>query len=137
MADAGGERSWTGPGLALTINRNATSHLACAAQVETDFHRATAFLGGAQLGTSFYYGSGRDPVPGRFFAKVLAGVVKDGLGGFHPASQGGVGADVLLSRTRAVGLRWEVGYELVAGAVPEQHNGRAAIGLIFGPRLHP
>jgi hypothetical protein len=49
------------PSLALAIGGNVTSHLAAAAQVETDFHQATAFLGGAQVSTDFYYGSGHNP----------------------------------------------------------------------------
>jgi hypothetical protein len=53
----------------------------------------------------------------------------------YPVGQVGVGADVLLSRTRPVGLRWEAGYELIAAARPGRDNGRVAIGLIFGPHL--
>jgi hypothetical protein len=133
VAGSGRDRNWTGPGLALTIDRNAGAHLAAAAQVETELRHAATVLGGAQVSTGFYYGSGRDPMPGRFFARVLAGV-KSTPGEMHPASQVGVGADVLLSRTRPVGLRGEVGYDLIAGAIPT-HNGRVAIGLLFGPHL--
>ena len=135
IAKAGGDRRWTGPGLALAIDRNATPHLAASVQVETDFHHKTAVLGGARVTTGFYYGSGRDPVPGRFFARALAGVVNGAFDGMHPAGQVAGGADVMLSRTRAVGLRWEVGYELTPGGVQGHTNGRVAIGLILGPRL--
>ena len=135
LAKAGGDRRWTGPGLALAIDRNATPHLAASVQVETDFHHKTAVLGGARVTTGFYYGSVRDPVPGRFFARALAGVVNGAFDGMHQAGQVAGGADVMLSRTRAVGLRWEVGYELTPGGVQGHTNGRVAIGLILGPRL--
>ena len=64
VADPDGKGSWSGPALALGINRNISAHLAAAAQVETDLRHPTAYLGGAQLSTRFYYGGGRGPVPG-------------------------------------------------------------------------
>jgi hypothetical protein len=134
---SGGDRTWGGPGLALTIDRNASPHLAAAVQVETDFHHATGFLGGARVATGCYHGSGRDPVPGRFFARVLAGAVNGQFAGVHPAGQVAIGADVRLSRTRPVGLRWEVGYELTAGKVPGHANGRLAIGTVPGVGAPP
>ena len=139
VPDATTERKWIGPGLALTIDRSVTPYLAAAVQVETDLHHVTGFLSGAQVSTPFYYGSARDPVPGRFFGRALTGAVTDELGAGHPAAQLSGGADVLLSRARAIGLRWEVGYQLMAGAgaAPGHADGRAAIGLLFGPRLNP
>jgi hypothetical protein len=139
VPDATTDRKWIGPGLALTVDRSVTPYLAAAVQVETDLHRMTGFLSGAQVSTRFYYGSARDPVPGRFFGRALTGAVKDEFGIGHPAAQLSGGADVLLSRAHAIGLRWEVGYQLMAGAgpTPGGGRGRAAIGLIFGPRLRP
>ncbi|HTM34172.1 MAG TPA: hypothetical protein VL263_22835 [Vicinamibacterales bacterium] len=139
IPDGAADRRWIGPGFALTIDRGVTPYLAAAVQVETDLHHLTGFLSGAQVSTPFYYGSARDPVPGRFFGRALTGAVTDELGAGHPAAQLSGGADVLLSRARAIGLRWEVGYQLMAGAgaAPGHADGRAAIGLLFGPRLNP
>ena len=77
----------------------------------------------------------RDRVPGRFIGRLLAGVVAGESGVVRPAGQIGAGADILVSRTRGVGVRWEAGYELIAGAVLRHVNGRLAIGLVFGPHL--
>lgn len=136
VTDAGSNRRWTGPGVSVTIDRYLTRQLAVAGEVETDGHDATAFLGGAQVSTGFYYGSSRDPVPGRFFGRVLAGVRNSSLAGVQPSGQIAAGTDILLSRTRPIGLRWEAGYDLNAGAVVRHATGRVAVGLIFGPRLH-
>lgn len=135
MGDARVDRTWMGPEVSVSIGRHVSRQVAAAAQVETDFDRSATVLGGVQLGTDFFYGSGRDRVPGRFFGRVLAGVVTGEPGGVHPACQIGAGADILVSRTRGIGVRWEAGYELVAGAVPRHVNGRLAIGLVFGPHL--
>jgi len=139
VPDGAADRKWIGRGFALTIDRGVTPYLAAAVQVETDLHHVTGFLSGAQVSTPFYYGSARDPVPGRFFGRALTGAVSDEFGVGHPAAQLSGGADVLLSRARAIGLRWEVGYQLMAGpgAEPGHANGRVAVGLLIGPRLHP
>lgn len=139
MVGANGERRWSSPGLAVTVDRTVSRHLAAAVQVETDFRDAIALLGGVQMSTGFYYGSSRDPVPGRFFARTLAGVARDGSEARRPAGQLVAGADILLSRTHPVGLRWEVGYDLSPGAAAGAANGRVAIGLLLGrcvPRHH-
>ena len=129
------DRTWRDPNVSVSIGRHVSRQVAAAAQVETGFDRSATVLGGLQLGTDFFYGSGRDPVPGRFFGRVLAGVVTGDPRGVHPACQVGGGADILVSRTRGIGVRWEAGYEFIAGGVPQHVNGRLAIGLVFGPRL--
>jgi hypothetical protein len=135
--NARGDRKWMSPDLSVSIGRRVSPYLAAAAQVETDFHHSAAVLGGAQLSTDFFYGNSRDPVPGRFIGRALAGIVTGDSGAVHPACQLAVGADILISRTRGIGARWEAGYELIAGGVPHHANGRLAIGLVFGPHLHP
>ena len=135
--NAQAHRPWMGPDLSLSLGRHVSRHVAAAAQVETNFDRLTSLLGGVQLGTDFFYGTGRDRVPGRFIGRVLAGVIAGESGVVHPAGQIGAGADILVSRTRGLGVRWEAGYELIAGAVPRHVNGRLAIGLVFGPHLRP
>src|SRR5262249_30307818 len=73
-ASAGALKHWTGPGFALAVNGNLTENVAIATSVEKISQGRAAVLAGLQLSTTFFYGSGRDPVPGRFFAKALAGV---------------------------------------------------------------
>jgi hypothetical protein len=134
MGNARVDRTWMGPDVNVSLARHVTRQVAAAAQVETDFDRSTTVLGGVQLGTDFVYGNGRDRVPGRFIGRVLAGVVSAESGGLHPACQLAAGADILIGRTRGIGVRWEAGYELIAGG-PHHANGRLAIGLVFGPHL--
>jgi hypothetical protein len=72
-----GQHDWTGPGLSLVANANLTRHVALAVEANT-FDGQTTLLAGARLGTDFYYGSSRDPVPGRFVGRVLIGSVASG-----------------------------------------------------------
>lgn len=134
-ATAGADRVWTGPGFSLGVNGNVSEHVAIATGVEKFAHGGGVVLGGLQFSTSFYYGSGRDPVPGRFFAKALVGVTGAGSLQTRGAGQIDVGADILLSRTKPVGLRWEVGYDVIPGDPIHHAYGRVAVGLVFGPRI--
>jgi hypothetical protein len=133
-ADAGADLTWSGPGFSVAVDGNVSDHLAITTSVEKDAQPGAAALAGVQLSTGFYYGNNRDPVPGRFFAKLLVGAMGAGTDAAHSAGQVDVGADILLSRSRGVGLRWEVGYDVVSGD-EHQAYGRAAIGVVFGPRL--
>ena len=72
-ATAGALTHWTGPGFSLTVNGNVNGNVAIASSVEKFSEGRAAVLAGLQLSTSFYYGSGRDATPGRFFAKFLVG----------------------------------------------------------------
>jgi hypothetical protein len=135
-AVTGVDQHWSGPALSVGIDVKVTNNLAVAAQGETDFKNARTLLAGAQMSTGFYYGNNRDPVPGRFFGRVLFGGASGaGYSGMRAAMQLAGGADILLSRSKGVGLRWEAGYEFLFGDVPHHANGRVAIGLIFGPHL--
>lgn len=127
--------SWTGPGLALGIAGNITHGIAAAATIERFRGRASTVLGGAQFSTDFFYGSGRDPVPGRFFGKVMAGSSLVGATRGAPAVHLGAGADLLLSRTLPIAVRGEVGYRLLLRDAPHRVGGTAAIGLLFGPHV--
>ena len=131
----GTDRSWTGLGCSLTVNGNISDRFALAGQAETCVGHATTVLGGVQVSTGFYYGNNRDPVPGRFFARALVGAVAGHTTDTRTAAQVGGGADVLLSRTHGVGVRWEVGYEFAPSDEGHRSGGRVAIGLIFGPHL--
>jgi len=130
-ATAGAQRVWTGPGFSLGVNGNVSEHAAIASGVEKFAQGGVALLTGIQLSTAFYYGSGRDPVPGRFFAKFLAGASSGGSGHTRGVGQFDVGADVLLGPSKPIGFRWEVGYDIVPGDPVHHAYGRVAIGFIL------
>jgi hypothetical protein len=134
-ANAGALTHWTGPGFSLTVNGNVSGNVAITSSVEKFSAGRAAVLAGLQLSTSFYYGSGRDATPGRFFAKFLAGVSGVGSTDVRGAGQLDVGADILLSTRKPVGFRWEVGYDFIPGDPLHHAYGRAAVGLVFGPRI--
>jgi len=134
-ATAGALKHWTGPGFSLAVNGNLSENVAIATSVERTSQGRAAVLAGLQLSTSFFYGSGRDPTPGRFFAKFLAGVSGAGSTEIRGAGQFDVGADILLSKSKPVGIRWEVGYDIIPGDPVHHAYGRAAVGLVFGPRI--
>jgi hypothetical protein len=133
-ASAGADPTWIGPGVSVTVDRNVGDHLAVTTSVDKDRQPGATALAGVQLSTRFYYGNGRDPVPGRFFARLMIGAAGTGSGA-RGAGRFEVGADILLSRSHAVGLRWEVGYDVVPSEENHPANGRAAIGIVLGPRL--
>lgn len=134
-ATAGALKHWTGPGFSLAVNANVNGNVAITSSVERLSEGRAAVLAGLQLGTTFYYGSGRDSTPGRFFAKLLAGVSGVGSTTVRRAGQVDVGADILLSTTKPIGFRWEVGYDLIPGDPLHHVYGRAAFGLVFGPGI--
>lgn len=121
-------------GLALGVNGNINARFAVATEIETYFHGSPTALGGAQVSTSFFYGSGRDPVPGRFFGKLLGGVASNGVTR-APALHVGGGGEVLLSRTAPIALQWEIGYRIIGATIGPRINGVAAIGFVCGPHL--
>ena len=129
-----GQRDWTGPGLSLVANRNLSRNVALAAAA-TFFDGQSSLLGGARLSTDFYYGSSRDPAPGRFVGRVLIGSVAVDRATSHLGVQIGGGADVLFKHPRGIGLHWEVGYRIVPAAKVHRDAGYAEIGFIVGPRL--
>jgi hypothetical protein len=135
IATSGDEkRTWSGPAAALVVDGNVSPHLALATSIETRSGPGIGALIGCQISTGYFYGNNRDPVPGRFFGKLLAGVSRTRGNSAHPAGQFDVGADILLSRSGAVAFRWEVGYEITLADEPHAVNGRAALGLVFGGR---
>jgi hypothetical protein len=128
--------TWTGPGLSVEGNVNVSKHYAVASRVETYFDgRIAAALAGAQINTAIYYANNRDPFPGRFFAKALAGAARDSFGVTRPALYIGVGADGLLFGQRGIGLHWDTGWEVVPGDPLRRVRGRVGIGLIVGPHV--
>lgn len=129
-----GQRDWTGPGLSLTAHGNLNDHLALVGAAETFFDGRTSVLGGARLSSGFFYGNNRDPIPGRYFAKVLVGSVAIDGSRSHAGAEIGGGADVMF-HARGVCLHWEVGFKIVPGAPSRQGAGYVEIGVIFGPRL--
>lgn len=79
-------------------------------------------------------GADRDQVPGRFFARTLAGVARDGSEARRPAGQLVAGADILLSRTHPVGLRWEVGAGRFHAIIVGTRACKASDGSLQGSR---
>jgi hypothetical protein len=71
---------------------------------------------------------------GAGFSVAVDGNVSDHLAITTSVEKDAQPGDILLSRSRGVGLRWEVGYDVVSGD-EHQAYGRAAIGVVFGPRL--
>lgn len=134
-ATAGALKHWTGPGFALSVNGNLNDNLAVATSVEKISQGRAAVLAGLQLSTAFFYGSGRDPTPGRFFVKFLAGVSGAGSPQLRGTGQFDVGADILISTSKPIGVRLEVGWDLVPGDPLHHTYGRAAVGFVFGPRI--
>jgi hypothetical protein len=90
---------------------------------------------GAQVSTAFHYANNRDSVPGRFFAKALAGAARDSFGVTRPALYFGAGADVILFGRRGIGLHWDTGWEVVPGDPRRRARGRVGIGLVVGPHV--
>jgi hypothetical protein len=129
-----GNGHWIGPALSAGLDLNLDAHLSLAAELETIAHRAVTRLAGIRLSTGFFFGNERDPVPGRFFLRAMAGTAGASEGGTRGAAEIGGGADVLRSRTAPIGLHWEVGGRLFPGA-PRGADGYARIGVVFGPRL--
>lgn len=132
IATSGDEkRTWSGPAVALVVDGNVSQHLAVATSIETRSEAGIGALIGCQISTGYFYGNNRDPVAGRFFGKLPAGVSRTRGNSAHPAGQFDVGADILLSRSGAVAFRWEVGYEITLAGDADAVNGRAALGLVF------
>jgi hypothetical protein len=131
---SGAQVRWSGPGFSLAVDGNVTRNVAVAAGVERFTQGGLAWLAGLQLSTAFEYGSGRDPVPGRYFAKFLAGVSSGGSVQTRGIGQIDVGADILTT-LRPLGVRFEAGYDIVPGDPIHHAYGRVAIGFIFGPRI--
>ena len=130
--------TWTGPGLSVEVNANVSKQYAVASRVETYFDGGmAAALAGAQVSTGLHYANKRDSFPGRFFAKALAGAVRDSFGAMRPALYIGAGADALLFARRGIGLHWDAGWEVVPGDPRRPVRGRVAIGLIVGPHVQP
>jgi hypothetical protein len=132
---AGGDGTWTGPGLSLDVNANLSKRLALATRVETYFDGTLSALAGAQVSGDFLYANSRDPGPGRFFAKALAGVVRERSGVTRPAFHVGAGADGILSGRRGIGFHWDAGWEIVPGSPYRRFRGRVAMGVIIGPHV--
>src|SRR5262245_12267294 len=94
----GGERKWKGPGQAIEFNANVNVRFSVATIVETYFDGTVAALAGVQVCPNMH-----DPLPTRFFAKALAGAVRERSGGTRPALYLGAGADTILIGTRGLG----------------------------------
>jgi hypothetical protein len=126
---------WTISGGDVSLTRNITGR----AGVELHALRTigTTWLWiGPRLNTGFFYGSERDPVPGRFFVEAAAGASVAGRDGrARAALLLGAGADLMIAPRHGVSLRWElIGHTRSSDPV-DSSRGQLVVGLLFGPRV--
>jgi hypothetical protein len=110
-------------GAVASIAGNLTRHVAILGEACTSAE-GTSLLAGGRVGTSFYY-DGKPPVPGRFFAQIMAG---------RSIVQPGVGADVILLPRTGISLHWSVDYRWIHGGAPDRSGARLVVGILVGPR---
>jgi hypothetical protein len=133
--NASGQERWSPAGLAVSVTRNVTDRVGLGFQAARTA-RALSALAGPRLNSGFFYGSERDPIPGRFFLELLAGAAVRGVdGATRPAVQTGAGVDLLIAPSHGVSLRWELAYHTASGDPADRSNYRFMIGVLFGPRI--
>jgi hypothetical protein len=114
------------PGVALDVAHGFNDVWAVEGRVSGVDHRSIG--AGLRVSTPFYYGSSRDPVPGRFFAHVLTGPGRKG-GWAGTEVLVGAGAEVLLSRHAPIGLHWELDGRRVLDA--QRWTTEFALGVVI------
>jgi hypothetical protein len=145
IRSTGDTRRWRRAGFDLAAMVKLSDRLHVVVRIEPPSGTGKALLAGARLSTPFFYGSDRDPTPGRFFLQILIGRASPAVSGGGPIGRAieavgaldvGGGADVLISRVYPIAVHWQTGYRV---GVPRLHGaeGRVEIGLLFGPRLRP
>jgi len=129
-----GGTHWTAAGADVSLTRNVTEHAG------VEFHvlrtiRTTWLWVGPRLNTGFFYGSGRDPIPGRFFVELAGGAsVTGGDGRTRPAATLGAGTDLMIAPRRGVSLRWELIGHTPSADPLDPSRYQFVVGLLFGPR---
>lgn len=114
------------------MSANLTNILAITSEVSTS-EDGVALLAGGRVSTGFWY-DGRPPVPGRFFAQVMAGRQRGHVETAGTIVQPGVGADVIVLPHSGISLHWSLDYKFVAGAPQERSGARLVVGIVIGPR---
>jgi hypothetical protein len=114
-----------GGGAVAAVGGNLTNTIAITSEVATSADRTT-LLAGARVGTGFRY-DGKPPMPGRFFAQIMAG---------RSIVQPGVGADVIVLPHSAVSVHWSLDYRWVHEPCRRDSAWSAHVirSLIHGPR---
>jgi hypothetical protein len=129
-----GGSHWTAVGADVSLTRNVSERAGVEFQVLRTIG-TTWLWAGPRLTTGFFYGSERDPIPGRFFVELAGGASVTGRDGrTRPAMMLGAGTDLLIAPRRGVSLRWElIGHTQSADPVdPSRYQ--LVVGLLFGPR---
>jgi len=134
-AFAPGAPRWTMTGGDAALTGNLTERIGVDAHVMRTIGTTWLFLG-PRVHTGFFYGSERDPIPGRFFLELLGGVSVTGRDGrARPAALAGAGTDLMVLPKKGISIRWElVGHTRSSDPVdPSRYN--FMIGLLIGPRM--
>jgi hypothetical protein len=130
-----GAPRWTMAGGDAALTGNLTGRIGIDAHVMRTIGTTWLFLG-ARVHTGFFYGSQRDPIPGRFFLELLGGVSVPGRDGrTRPAALVGAGTDLMVLPKKGISIRWElVGHTRSSDPVGPSRC-HFIIGLLIGPRL--
>jgi hypothetical protein len=119
-------------GAVASMSGNLTNILAITSEVTTSGDGVTLLAGG-RVSTGFWY-DGKPPMPGRFFAQVMAGRQHGQAATNGTIVQPGVGADVIVLPHSGISLHWSFDYKYVASAPPERSGVRLLVGIVIGPR---
>ena len=119
-------------GAVASISGNVTTVFAITSELSTS-DDGVALLGGARVGTGFWY-DGKPPAPGRFFGQFMLGRQHGRVGATGTVIQPGVGADVIVFRHLGVSLHWSLDYKHVVGVAQDRSGARCVVGVLIGPR---
>ena len=120
-----------GAGAIAAISGNLTRNIGILSEVGTSVD-GVSLLAGARVGTTFYY-DGKPPVPGRFFAQIMAGRQTGKAATAGAIVQPGAGGDVILVPSRGLSLHYSIDYRFMPGAPPYRSGARFVVGLLIGP----
>src|SRR5215471_16181346 len=105
-------------GALAAISGNLTRNTGVVSEVGTS-PDGVSLVAGARVSTAFYY-DGKPPIPGRFFAQIMAGRQSGNSATSGSIVQPGAGADVMLIPRRGLGLHWSIDYRFMPGAPPDR-----------------
>jgi hypothetical protein len=130
-----------GAGLDLSAAINLGERAALVGDVTHEFRGVTSLAAGGRISTGFFDPGAGDGIPGRFFARALAGTESGDMGARFVLLLG-AGSDVVIpAGVRGVTLHLGLDYRLTPAqsSPPNGHfaGWRVVIGTVFGPRLAP
>lgn len=148
--------NWGGFGLAGSLARNVTPHVAVASEVgvsasswdswesrqahRTETNTVRTLLAGPKVSTGFSRPSRHSPEPARFFAQILTGLEVSDVAPARRAVEVGGGVDVIgrphgiQQSTHEFTLRLELDYRRTPGGGRNNSGWRSVFGLVIGPR---